>query len=286
MAGPINGNIYYPKAFQARESRSARWRRLWHMPLQSMLGRLGVSLRRFDLVFVAGGERTRVSLAAAGCKSEQMADSLDCGVKSSLLTRPRAAQSGCNGRFVHFGRLVFHKGTLLIIEAIALADPSVTLDIVGRGPELMACRKRVLELELTDRVRFIDWYPSHEGLLDSLVHYRGLVLPSIEDANGIVVQEAMALGLPAICLDWGGPQLLIEDGTNGYLIPVGEPSRIVADLADRMQRLAADGPLAEQMSLKARQRAETWRWDTTARQWLEEILRRSRTAALQAPGKP
>lgn len=279
VAGPINGNIYYPPAFQPHETRSARLRRLWHMPLQRLLGALGLSLKRFELIFVAGGERTRVSLLASGCRAAQMTDSLDCGVKASLLARPRAVQQGANGRYVHFGRLVFHKGTRLIIDAVQRAHPSVTLDIVGRGPELAACQLLVAQLGLGDRVRFIDWYPSHEQLLDTLGQYRGLVLPSIEDANGIVVQEAMALGLPAICLDWGGPQLLIEDGVSGYLVPADEPDRIAAGLAERMQRLAEDGELAERMSVAARQQAQAWRWESTARQWLDEIVRRSRPTA-------
>jgi glycosyltransferase involved in cell wall biosynthesis len=98
----------------------------------------------------------------------------------------------------------------------------------------------------------------------------------------MVVQEAMALGLPAICLDWGGPQLLIEDGVNGYLVPAGEPDRIAADLAERMQRLAADGDLAERMSVAARQQAQAWRWDRTAQQWLDEILQRMNQDAARA----
>jgi glycosyltransferase involved in cell wall biosynthesis len=282
VAGPINGNIYCPPVFQPHETRSARLRRLLHMPLQRLLGGLGLSLRRLGLIFVAGGERTRVSLAASGCNAAQMIDSLDCGVKASLLERPRTEQRRTNGRYVHFGRLVFHKGTRLIIEAVKRADPLVSLDIVGRGPELAACQLLVAQLGLGERVRFIDWYPSHEELLDTLSRYRGLVLPSIEDANGMVVQEAMALGLPAICLDWGGPQLLIEDGVNGYLVPAGEPDRIAADLAERMQRLAADGDLAERMSVAARQQAQAWRWDRTAQQWLDEILQRMNQDAARA----
>jgi hypothetical protein len=54
-------------------------------------------------------------------------------------------------------------------------------------------------------VGFLNWLPNHADLLDRPQHYRGTVLPSIADANGIVVQKAMAIGTPSICLDWGGP---------------------------------------------------------------------------------
>ena len=46
------------------------------------------------------------------------------------------------------------------------------------------------------------------------------------------LQQAMALGLPAICMDWGGPQLLVEHEKTGYLI---EPTT-VEQITDKMAR--------------------------------------------------
>src|SRR5262249_28426081 len=155
-------------------------------------------------------ERTRDSLLTAGGDASRMVDCVDCGVPEGLLDRPRITHQGPNRRFVHFGRLVFHKGTAMIVRALACTKEAVRLAIVGRGPGLERCGALAAELKLGERVRFVDWYERHEDLIASFSNYRGMVLPSLEDANGIVVQEAMALGLPPICLDWGGPQLLIE----------------------------------------------------------------------------
>ena len=44
--------------------------------------------------------------------------------------------TGQNFQFVHYGRLVFHKGTFLAIEALKAVDDRITLDIIGKGPEL------------------------------------------------------------------------------------------------------------------------------------------------------
>lgn len=268
--GPINGNIYYPRAFRDAESARARARRVLHRPLQYVNRLLFPSLSKADLIFVAGGARTLRSLAWRGCVGPSLRETVDCGIADALLSRPRVTHTGVNGRFVHFGRLVYHKGTALIIESLRHTSPVVHLDIVGRGPELDACKSLVASLGLGNRVSFIDWYESHADLLDSLVQYRGVVLPSLEDANGIVVQEAMALGLPPICLDWGGPQLLVEDGVSGFLVAPDSRESIARDIAVRLDRLAQEWPVAEQMSKAARRRAEEWRWTAVASAWLGE----------------
>jgi glycosyltransferase involved in cell wall biosynthesis len=136
------------------------------------------------------------------------------------------------------------------------------------GPELDRCKELVMKLGLQERVNFIDWFPSHQDLMNSLSKYRGVVLPSIEDANGIVVQEAMALGLPTVCLNWGGPQLLVQNNVSGYLIEPKSRVAIIFDMAARLERLATDPQLAESFSISARERADAWRWSKVAASWL------------------
>jgi glycosyltransferase involved in cell wall biosynthesis len=121
---------------------------------------------------------------------------------------------------------------------------------------------------LQDRVTFIDWFPSHNELLSSLSQYRGVVLPSIEDANGIVVQEAMGLGLPTVCLDWGGPQLLIQNNVSGFLVEPLSKNQILSDIAKCMDTLSSDGGIANRLSNAAKTQAENWRWSKIARSWL------------------
>ncbi len=278
VAGPINGNIYYPRAFRANESKSARFRRLLHAPLQRFQRYTYSSLRGMDMMFCAGGDRTRASLLLAGCDPQRMVDTVDCGVPAKLLERSPVVHVGANPRYIHFGRLVFHKGTALVIEALAREGCQAELDIVGRGPELERCKALALQQGLGQRVRFLDWYTSHDDLLNSFSGYRGVVLPSIEDANGIVVQEAMAMGLPPICLEWGGPQLLIENGKSGFLVMASTREQIVADLASRMQALSQDGELAARMGHAARLAAQSWSWPVVAREWLGHYERLTRAA--------
>jgi glycosyltransferase involved in cell wall biosynthesis len=266
--GPINGNIYYPEIFRDDESFWTSIRRALHMPAQFINRCLFHGKTRADAVLCAGGTRTRRSLEMAGYPTRVIFDSLDCGVKDDILDRERVEQRGENLRFVHFGRLVFHKGTRIAIASLAKTQLPVCLDVIGQGPELENCKKLVEQLDLRERVRFINWVPSHEALLDTLQQYRAVILPSIEDANGLVVQEAMALGLPTICLDWGGPQLLIKNNVSGFLIAPISKVQIETSIAKCLDELAANSELAECFSIAAKARAEDWRWSKVARSWL------------------
>lgn len=268
VLGPLNGNIYYPALFRHRESFSAAWRRRLHMPLQWLRRWQPVFKRRAELILVAGGERTRASLLTAGIDPSTFVETVDCGVPQALLERPRLTHQGTNMRFVHFGRLVFHKGTTLALRSLAHTRLPIELDVIGRGPELDACRVLVEELGLQQRVRFLDWYERHDDLIASFDAYRGMVLPSLEDANGIVVQEAMALGLPPVCLDWGGPQLLVRDGESGFLVAPDSVPAITQGIAACLDQLAEDSALAERMSIAAREQARAWCWPDVVAQWL------------------
>ena len=266
--GPINGNIYYPPIFRSHESLSAKLRRITHLPLPRLNRWRPGGLKQADQILVAGGERSLVSLRVAGCPETILQETLDCGIKDELLDRPRITHEGVNLRFIHVGRLVFFKGTHLVIEALAKTHNDVCVDIVGRGPQLEACRALVQRLGLERRVRFLDWYASQDDFLKTLPDYRGMVLPSLEDSNGIVIQEAMAAGLPPVCLDWGGPALLIDHERTGFLISPTSVEHITTGIAECLDRLATDHELAESMSKAGRSAASEWRWSELAARWL------------------
>ena len=77
------------------------------------------------------------------------------------------------------------------------------------------------------------------------------VLPSVEETWGLVVNEAMACGLPVIVTERVGSSVdLVRDGENGYVIPAADP----ASLASRILGLLTDPPLLERMSSASAER--------------------------------
>jgi len=268
VIGPNNGNIHYPPAFYGREKLSYKVRR-WTHPLMQFLHRLGPSGKRHaDAILVSGGERSFESLRMAGCKDSQLLEAIDSGVQNRLAELPRIEHHGQNLRFFHNGRLVEHKGTDLVIESLTKTKLPVQLDIIGRGPELPRLRALVQELHLEDRVRFIEWVADHAELTRMLREYRAFVFPSLAEANGIVVQEAMIQGMPVVALDWGGPSLLVTPET-GILISPSSEAHVVQELASAMDLLADNGELAESMSVHAREAAmqKGFLWSDIIRDW-------------------
>jgi glycosyltransferase involved in cell wall biosynthesis len=230
--------------------------------------------RRADAILVAGGERTYQSLRMAGCKNEQFVESIDSGVLDDLLQSPRITHSGINLRFVHNGRLVEHKGTDLIIRALTRTRNRIELDIIGRGSQQAFLKTLTASLGLQERVTFTDWLPNHAALAERLRLYRAFVFPSLAEANGIVVQEAMVQGLPVIACNWGGPSLLVNSET-GFLIDPTSEEHVINELAASMDILAEDGELAERMSVSARARAirNGFLWSGVIQNWCAVYLR-------------
>ena len=82
-----------------------------------------------------------------------------------------------------------------------------------------------------------------------------LVLPSLEEAGGAVLLEAMAVGRPVVGANWGGPSYLIDDSCGIRVEPVGR-SAYVSGLAAALARLADDPGLRRRLGAAARVRVE------------------------------
>ena len=269
IVGPLNGNIHHPPAFRSRESTSERLRRALLTPSQFVHKSFFSGKQQADVLLVAGGPRTHESLRIAGCQPERMRDSLDSGIPDALRLKPLVEHRGANFRFVHNGRLVPHKGTDLAIRAVARTKNPVELDIIGRGVTLPGLRALVAELKLESRVHFIDWFKDHEEMHRAIRQYRAFVFPSLAEANGIVVQEAMMVGLPVICAAWGGPSLLVTPET-GIAIPPTSAEALIDGLAAAMDRLGADGELADRMAQAGRRVAleRGFSWSDLIEHWI------------------
>lgn len=274
VIGPLNGNLTHPPAFAEREPRDKAIGARILKPMQRLLGTLFRG-KRDALLLVAGGERTVRALRYGGCDPARMIATLDCGVPDALVDRVRQPQEGYNPAFVFLGRLVRYKGCDLAIRAVATADPAVTLDVIGDGVERASLEALARELGVVDRVAFRGWAQPGPALYDRLERYRALVMPTLAEANGIAFQEAMVLGVPIVCLDWGGPQELLAADEAVMIAPTGTEA-VVRALAAAMDRLARDPAAAEAMAARARARAlaDGFRWRDLLQRW-EDVYRRS-----------
>jgi glycosyltransferase involved in cell wall biosynthesis len=102
-----------------------------------------------------------------------------------------------------------------------------------------------------------------------------LVVPSLHEAQTLVIPQAFASGKPAIGSKVGGIPEMLQDGRNGFLIEPGNEEQ----LADRMLRLAADPGLARRFGQAGREFAERELSVDIKMQQLQESYRKTIAAA-------
>jgi rhamnosyl/mannosyltransferase len=69
-----------------------------------------------------------------------------------------------------------------------------------------------------------------EALAESYRHATVFALPSVNEAFGMVIAEAMASGLPVVSVRVGGIPTLVDDGRNGLLVPPRDPHALAGAL--------------------------------------------------------
>ena len=131
------------------------------------------------------------------------------------------------------GQFIHRKGFDVLMHAAEELDPDVGIYIVGGETTEEYSRLRE-ELGLSN-VHFLSFQKKERLAL--LYNAADLfVLPTREDIWGLVINEALAFGLPTITTDRCVAGLeLIEDGVNGYVVPVGDAKA----LAEKIQAVLA-----------------------------------------------
>ena len=172
---------------------------------------------------------------------------------------PRAAAL----RLVYVGRFISVKGMALGLRAVArLLERGVPVELamIGQGPELQRWQALGRDLGISHAITWIPWMRQAD-LLRTYGEFDALLFPSLHDSSGNVVLEAMAAGLPVICLDLGGPAQIVDAGCGMVVAVHGQDEAgVIAGLAEAMGKLAGDARLAQTLRAGARARARGFAW--------------------------
>lgn len=152
--------------------------------------------------------------------------------------------------FVFVGRFVDKKNLPGLLEGYALYAAKAGaaarhLVLTGSGVEEAMLRASAQRLGIADKIEFPGFLPASR-ISQLLAGALALVLVSIEEQWGLVVNEALALGLPAVVSrEVGSRDLLVGHGQNGFVVDSGSPSEIaealagVAESEDRWREMVA-----------------------------------------------
>ena len=173
-------------------------------------------------------------------------------------------------RIVAAGRLIPLKNYALLINAFAkIADivPEYHLVIFGKGAEQKNLEKLSKKLGIVSKVLFPGYV---DNMPEELEKSSLFILSSNYEGMPNTLMEAMALGLPCISTDCpcGGPRFLIEDGVNGFLVPVGDSDR----MAERMRDILLDDEKRNRVGRKAMVIRETFSPDKIYQRWEDFIV--------------
>lgn len=190
--------------------------------------------------------RPKVRIVPLGIEEESCPKDEDVGVLD------RIGLSVQRPFFLFLGVLRYYKGLQFLVEAARQVDADVV--IAGSGPEGGRLQAQAAACGLKN-VRFAGQVTEAEKCA-LLRRCKALVLPSHlrSEAFGMVLVEAAMHGRPLISCEIGtGTSFVNSDGETGIVVPPKSPLA----LADAMNLLLRDQPLAEAMGRSSRRRYET-----------------------------
>jgi len=126
---------------------------------------------------------------------------------------------------VSIGRLVKRKGYKYLIESIATLPTEIELLLIGDGPEEERLRRLADDLGVLSRIEFLG-HVSEKNKFNYLDKSSVFVMSSLHEGFGIVLQEAMQVGLPIVTTDTGGQTDLVEDDVHGRIVSAKDPNAL------------------------------------------------------------
>jgi hypothetical protein len=222
--------------------------------LLPVLGARGLAERALERLVLGLGARLpatrrtmrRADLVLVECRATLPVLPADVAARARIFNRavltevpPVAPRE--RGRFVLFpSTLDARKGPMLALEALRRAPPGTALLFANEGPEEPRLRRRVAELGLDGRARFLGRVPRPRCF--ELVREAGCVLfAGTNEDGGCALVEAMLLGAPVVVLAHSGPAEIVErwgtDPSRALLVAPAAPAAVAAGMGEAIARL-------------------------------------------------
>jgi glycosyltransferase involved in cell wall biosynthesis/peptidoglycan/xylan/chitin deacetylase (PgdA/CDA1 family) len=261
--GPVGGTQNYPWNFITR----AGWggaareagRNILNLCQLRFNRRINTAARKADALVAATSTVRRDFSRFQGITPNVISD---VGItRITHVSRPlRSAQEPL--RIVWSGIMQLRKALPLLIDALAQMPDDVPycLRVLGEGEYLDSWRRHARRRGIDRRIEWLGWQP-HEQALKQYAWADVFAFTSLRDTTGTVIAEALAAGLPVVCLDHQGAHDVVTDDC-GIKIPVSTPRNVVGGLREAFVRLARDPAECERLSRGAVQRARDYLWTT------------------------
>lgn len=169
-------------------------------------------------------------------------------------------------RIIAVGRLVQQKNFASLVNAfslVAMRRPDWRLDIFGDGPEKSRLQTLISSLGLDDKIRLRG---NTNRVIEEMVGSSMLVMTSKFEGFGVVLIEAMSVGLPVVSYACPcGPKDVITNGKDGFLVPP-EDEMV---LAERLCSLIENDSMRREMGQEALENVKRFSIETVVAQWMD-----------------
>lgn len=191
------------------------------------------------------------------------------GTAMNPVVQPANRDVSGPARLMFVGKLEPSKGCELLVNALArVKSTKWTLDVYGDGSHGEFYKQLAKQLGVAHNIRWKGFVPNDQVL----TAYRSadvFVFPSLKEPTGGALLEAMASGLPVVCVDAGGPAYAV-DGTCGIKVRLADKASMVAQLAAAIDRTLECPALRRDLgSAAARRFAREFAWDTVVSKMLD-----------------
>jgi len=215
------------------------------------------AIKSSDLV-VAVSKNVKVKLESLGFKSNIVTIPIGVKIRRRIPELPSKVKNKIKNKFVVLtvGNLIKRKGQIYVLRAInkiIKKYKNVFCIVVGSGPEFGNLRDFVRANNLERYIYFTGAIPNSEAH----AYFKAsnvFVLPSWDEALGIVYMEAMMYGKPAIgCANEGAAEL-ISNKKDGFLVKSRDEKQIV----ECLEKLILDRELLKKLGISAKKKAESF----------------------------
>lgn len=169
-----------------------------------------------------------------------------------------------NKRALTVARHTYEKGydrLFKIWKEVTLLHPDWVLDVYGNDNPDYDVRQLAIDHGLAHQVSF---HTPVKDIVDVYKEASLYLMASRYEGFGMVLLEAMACGVPCISFNCPtGPEEIIKDGRNGFLIPNGDINQFV----ERVVNLIEDHNLRAEMGARAKEHSASFSIDVIMKQW-------------------
>ena len=169
------------------------------------------------------------------------------------------------------GRLIPFKNTMMAVESIHSLYPkypNIHLTIIGKGPDKHRLEEYIKRNKLEANIELIPEMPRNQ-VLNKLCDADIYAFPSLREGGSWALMEAMAVGLPVVCLNWTGMKI-ITDSNSAIQIEPSNYKETSMEFTSGIEKLITDIEIRQSLGKAARCRMQNkFNWN-----YLGETIRK------------